>query len=324
MPKKKTQEEVIQDFITAHGDEYDYSLVIYINNITPVKIICKKHGVFEQKPEKHKSGQGCPECGREKTNAAQRMDWNDFVTEAKKVHSDKYEYVRYKDINAHGWVEIRCRKHGYFKQKVYSHLQGHGCKWCAVEESAQKRAITKAEFIERAEIKHGDRYDYSLVDDIKNNRTVVKIICKQCGTTFAQRVNNHLNGQGCPKCKASKLETETERVLKSKRVAFNTQKTFEWLKTNKNHRMFLDFYLPELNIAIECQGEQHYNSRRSGIFTEEKVDIIKQRDKLKYQLCQKHNIRIYYIKYNETVENSVNKILNISDSCETEINNLKG
>ena len=38
---------------SIHGDKYDYSLVNYLNNYTPVKIICPIHGVFEQKPTYH-------------------------------------------------------------------------------------------------------------------------------------------------------------------------------------------------------------------------------------------------------------------------------
>lgn len=41
-----TQDEVIDGFRKVHGDRYDYSLVKYVNNITPVDIICKIHGVF--------------------------------------------------------------------------------------------------------------------------------------------------------------------------------------------------------------------------------------------------------------------------------------
>ena len=46
-------------------DQYDYSLVRYVNNHTKVKIICPIHGVFEQTPDSHLQGAGCPRCGRE-------------------------------------------------------------------------------------------------------------------------------------------------------------------------------------------------------------------------------------------------------------------
>ena len=56
-----------QDFISRaqkiHGDKFDYSQVNYTSNNVNVKIICKEHGIFEQKPTKHLDGrQGCPSC----------------------------------------------------------------------------------------------------------------------------------------------------------------------------------------------------------------------------------------------------------------------
>ena len=49
-----------------HGDKYDYSLVEYKNNKSPVKIKCKTCGnIFEQTPNVHKNGSGCPICGKE-------------------------------------------------------------------------------------------------------------------------------------------------------------------------------------------------------------------------------------------------------------------
>jgi very-short-patch-repair endonuclease len=47
----------------THGNTYDYSDVIYKKNNLPVKIICDKHGVFEQSMHTHIKGSGCPSCG---------------------------------------------------------------------------------------------------------------------------------------------------------------------------------------------------------------------------------------------------------------------
>ncbi|MDD4242683.1 MAG: hypothetical protein PHG08_00080 [Bacilli bacterium] len=57
-----TTEEFIQKSTLIHKNNYDYSLVNYINNHIKVKIICKEHGIFEQSPNKHLSGQGCQGC----------------------------------------------------------------------------------------------------------------------------------------------------------------------------------------------------------------------------------------------------------------------
>lgn len=62
--RTKTLEIFIKDAIKTHGNLYDYSLVDYINSKTKVKIICKKHNVFFQKPIIHINGSGCPKCSK--------------------------------------------------------------------------------------------------------------------------------------------------------------------------------------------------------------------------------------------------------------------
>ncbi len=57
--------------------------------------------------------------------------------------------------------------------------------------------------------------------------------------------------------------------------------------------MFLDFFLPEYGIAIECQGGQHFFP--SELFGgEEEYKITIERDKAKKKLCDDHNIKILY------------------------------
>ena len=51
--KKLTTEEFIVKAKEIHGNKYDYSLVEYEKNNKRVKIICKKHGIFNQTPIKH-------------------------------------------------------------------------------------------------------------------------------------------------------------------------------------------------------------------------------------------------------------------------------
>lgn len=60
---KRTTEEFIELAKDTHGGKYDYSNVEYVNNQTPVTIICPKHGEFQQLPVVHLQGCGCPKCG---------------------------------------------------------------------------------------------------------------------------------------------------------------------------------------------------------------------------------------------------------------------
>ena len=76
-----------------HGNKYNYSLVDYHGSFTKIKIICVKHGMFEQIPSSHLQGNGCPKCGRIKKTTVE------FINEAKEIHGDKYDYSITKYFN---------------------------------------------------------------------------------------------------------------------------------------------------------------------------------------------------------------------------------
>lgn len=70
---KSTTVEFIEKAKKIHGDRYDYSKVNYVNNNTPICIICHdigidglEHGEFWQTPQNHLSNRGCPLCKKEK------------------------------------------------------------------------------------------------------------------------------------------------------------------------------------------------------------------------------------------------------------------
>ena len=67
------------------------------------------------------------------------------------------------------------------------------------------KRLTLAEFIERTKEVHGNKYNYSKTEYV-NSQVKVCIICPDHGE-FWQKPNDHLNGQGCPKCKIDKLRS---------------------------------------------------------------------------------------------------------------------
>lgn len=64
-----SKEEFVQRAKSKHGDRYDYSVVVYVNAKTTVKINCKIHGQFWQLPCNHIKGSNCPKCAKEDTTA---------------------------------------------------------------------------------------------------------------------------------------------------------------------------------------------------------------------------------------------------------------
>ena len=204
MKTDKTK-EFIAKAKAVHGDKYDYSKVNYVDCNTKVTIICPSHGEFEQAPRTHLSGRGCPDC------AKQRMTTEEFIEKAKKVHGDKYDYSKVKYVNKDTKVTIICPTHGEFEQNPRSHLTGQGCPSCG-----GNKKLTTEEFVERARIVHGDKYDYSKVDYVNNN-TKVTIICPTHGE-FEQKPSGHLTGRGCPYCSGKKKLTTEEFIEKARKV----------------------------------------------------------------------------------------------------------
>ena len=77
-------------------------------------------------------------------------------------------------------------------------------------------------------------------------------------------------------------------------INFIQQKTFDWLKDKR--KLYLDFYLSNYNIAIECQGEQHFKPfKYFGGVT--KYLRIASNDELKLKLCKEHNIKVLYFSH---------------------------
>ena len=125
-----TTKEFIEKAKKIHGDKYDYSKAKYINNITPICIICSVHGEFWQTPIHHLRGCDCPKCSKINGSLKQRLNTNDFIEKAKKVHGDKYDYSKVKYTTTNEKVCIVCSEHGKFWQEASSHLRGCGCPVC--------------------------------------------------------------------------------------------------------------------------------------------------------------------------------------------------
>lgn len=62
--RKLTTEVFVKRCKEVWGDEYDYSVVEYVNDDTPIKVICEKHGIFSIDFQNHTYlKRGCRKCG---------------------------------------------------------------------------------------------------------------------------------------------------------------------------------------------------------------------------------------------------------------------
>lgn len=124
---RSTNSEFSQKARLIHGDRYKYDFVDYQGNKVPVKIFCKKHGIFKQRPNDHLMGSNCPTC----SHPSKRSNTKEFIEKSVRIHGDKYDYSRVKYVTAKRCVEIVCPHHGSFFQMPNSHLTGSGCSICS-------------------------------------------------------------------------------------------------------------------------------------------------------------------------------------------------
>lgn len=197
--RRKTTEQFITKANAIHGHRYDYSLVEYVGSAAKVSIICSEHGPFEQMPSEHLVGSGCPKCGILTRAEARTKTTGEFIASANVVHHDRYDYSLVEYLGAQEKVTIICPDHGPFEQSPNGHLGGKGCYECGVVASADAKRSTTEQFIAKARMVHGDRYNYSLVEYVSSQQKV-RIICPDHGR-FLQRPNDHIaQRSGCADC----------------------------------------------------------------------------------------------------------------------------
>ena len=305
-----TSGEFISKAKLTHGNKYDYSKVVYIKNSLPVAIICPEHGEFEQTPANHLSGSNCSKCmGFNKTK-------DEFVFEANKIHNYKYNYELANYSGTTKKITIICPKHGEFEQMPVGHLSGKGCRKCSFEISAEKNRHSTEDFIQKAKVAHGNRYDYSK-SIYQGDKIPLTIICPEHGE-FEQIPSNHLQGAVCITCSQSRSKAEiaiSEYLIKH-RISFTQEATSKKIFENSlfllgYERTMFDFFIPKKNLLIEFDGEGHFFPVSWGGISKkkayEKFIESEKRDRIKDQLVIQSKYDLIRIPFWK--KNSINEIL---------------
>ena len=287
MSKKLTTEEFIEKCITIHGNLYDYSMVTYTGGKNKIKIICQIHGIFEQKGNNHINlKQGCPHC-----KGGVKITREEFITKAKDIHGDKYDYSSLIYNGIHTRADIICPIHGIFTQIPANHINcGNGCPKCANEYTAKKQSLSHKAFIDSARKYHGDKYDYSLVE-YKNGRKKVKIVCPIHGI-FEQAASSHLMGCGCPHCAhtISKQEVDFGDFIRSiyhHEIITNTRRIIPPYE--------IDLYIPDKQLAFEYNGTYWH---------EEGVTKPFGYHQMKIDLCSSKGVKLHHIWEKDWIEDN--------------------
>jgi hypothetical protein len=114
----------------------------------------------------------------------------------------------------------------------------------------------------------------------------------QCGRGHIWRasLNSVKDGKKswCPSCSMSHLEMACQKIVERLLGPCQVSAWPGFLRSDKNHRMELDIYYPELGFAIECQGDQHKKFVPHFHGDEDGFRKQLERDELKRALCDRN------------------------------------
>ena len=206
--KNKASEISFEEFVKRsrkfHGDKFTYPDQDFNGITSHIKIICPTHGEFLQKASSHSRGIGCSRCaGR---GRGMSYSNNDFISAARKIHGEKYDYSLTKYINSKTKVKIICKEHGEFEQKANNHLTGQGCRECGyILVSKKGRKKWQEIYPELIEV-HQDKYTYDASSYVKAS-SKIDVYCKIHDHKFKMSPVTLIGGQGCYHCGIDKIKT---------------------------------------------------------------------------------------------------------------------
>lgn len=294
---KLTTEEIIKRGKDLYGDRYSYNKTDSLNRDDKGRVcftcnICGKD--FWERPSlflnpERRKGENCPNCIKIRVEKNKKIE-----EECNKKYFDthvvdKESFIRKLENKFPGFYDTSLVKYVNTLTEVI--LMHDGKKIVTTPASVlsnkkpviQDKVTNTENFIEKAKIKHSGKYTY--FHTIYNGSHEYSVItCPKHGD-FLQTPNNHLNGAGCPYCRNSRLENELRNKLLEFDINFIQNYHTNWLG-----RQHLDFYLPDYNLAIECQGEQHFSDV---VIYDSKENNI-ERDYTKYEKCKNNSITMLY------------------------------
>lgn len=218
-----------------------------------------------------------------------RKTHDEFVSEMEQTHPNLEVLGNYNGDKE--YILVRCKIHNHtFNSKPNWLHHGSNCQLCYNERRGNTLRKPIHQLLVEMNNKHNGKYEYpNIEEEYINNKSEIAIKCPKHGI-FKQTVNHHLQGQGCWKCNQSHLEETIEVILNKNNIEYISQYRNQNIIGYKS----LDFYLPRYNVAIECQGEQHFieNEYFGG---KEVLNETINRDISKFNELSKNGIRTLYI-----------------------------
>ncbi|RWZ87244.1 MAG: DUF723 domain-containing protein [Hydrotalea sp. AMD] len=153
---------------------------------------------------------------------------DEFVRRSNIIHENKYDYSNFNYVNWDTKSIIICPSHGEFLQKPRQHIERKsGCKLCGHKKQANKKSISRDEFINRAVKVHGTKHNYDYLE-YTGFIQPASLVCVVHGKFLFKYAYAHIiNGTGCPKCARESHRSTTEDFIKKSSQLFPSLFTYE-------------------------------------------------------------------------------------------------
>ena len=275
----------------------------YRNRTTPVEHKCLIHNViWSPLPSHVLDGSGCPKCLVERIGNSNRKNNEQYITELLACNSNIVsveEYVGYKIPIKHF-----CNKHQeFFDIAPQSALQGIGCPNCTTEKRHNSMVKSEEQYVLELQKIHPN---IILLGEYTTTHTPTLHKCLIDDYEWMPKPSGLLFGFGCPCCNKSKGEKAVELWLTQHNVEYIPQKRFDDCRDKQ--ALPFDFYLPVMNVCIEYQGRQHYESIEH-FGGEENLQYVQLHDEIKRKYCLDNDISLLCIPHWENVNDFLNENL---------------
>ena len=172
-------------------------------------------------------------------------------------------------------------------------------KWCPV--CAINKTRNSQQYVQEIILQNGGKLKNKYINNVSN----LKILCFRCKKTFNTTFANIISGYWCKNCANGKSQRKLANIIKK---IFNCDakinyRGFKWLEGYNGGRQEIDIWVPELKLAIEYDGEQHFRPVRFGgiskIRAKKQFEYTKKLDKAKNRKIKQHPEDIkYFIRFN--------------------------
>lgn len=292
----------------------------------------------------------CPLCSKESSSKLLTIPEEEALKKInKKCKERNYQFIGFVDDEWKGkntYLKLKCNKHGTWKTTSYDGFiySDRGCPKCGLDVSKNSKRFSedkaKVNIINKCKEK-GYNFLGFVGGKYINNKTKLILSCPKHGKWDKASYNGLINfNQGCPICNESKGAAKISEILdkygfisinmseykdiKDKKLdkkyyirefIFNDCRSRPTFDRKRTRFLPFDFYLPNYNLCIEYDGQQHYEPKFGYNKEDVRFKMQQENDKIKNEYCSGENgrptlIRIPYTKFNN-IEDILIKKLNL-------------